>query len=542
MSETIPQPDPNHVIIHDTTLRDGAQMPRIDFDLEDRLVIAQRLSDMGVDIIEAGFPFAVEGDFEAASAIAETVEGSKISALSRTRHEDIEKAWMAIEPAKHKGGTRIHTFIGTSPTHMRDKLKMTPEQVIQEARSGVTKALEFTDDVQFSPEDASRSDFDFMMRVILEAVDAGATTINVPDTVGFAVMGEYAARLKAVKEQIDRHFGSGLVVVSAHCHDDLGWSTANSLMAVAGGARQVEATIGGIGERASNAAEEEVIANIAERPEMFGDTYTRIDTTQLTSVYREVMKRAGLPIQLNKAIVGRNAFAHEAGIHQHGVSQNVATYEHMPAGKYGQTAAEMVIAKLSGWRGVESRLKAIEIAVEPDVLKAISKLAKEASDQAGRQMADNDIEKLAAAETGDELFERYSVEDLDAQESGNVGSAKIVLVDNLTGERLQADARSPKEGAIDAIRMAVNLATGFEGDMADWEAKARESGSSAVGGIYVTVKLNGHSVQTYAEATSVNQASAAAYVEAVNMIERIKGRRQAGAPVQLPDQPFATRS
>ncbi len=524
MSETAPR-DPNYVVIHDTTLRDGAQMPRIDFDLEDRLAIAERLSGMGVDIIEAGFPFAVEGDFEAASAIAETVGGSKISALSRTRHEDIEKAWMAIEPAKDRGGTRIHTFIGTSPTHMRDKLKMTEEEVVQEVRSGVTKAREFTDDVQFSPEDASRSDFNFMMRVILEAVDAGATTINVPDTVGFAVMGEYAARLKAVKEQIDERFGEGLVVVSAHCHDDLGWSTANTLMALAAGARQVEVTVGGIGERASNTALEEVVANTSERPDMFGGIHTGIDTTKLTGVYREVMKRAGLPVQLNKAVVGRNAFAHEAGIHQHGVSQNVETYEHMRADRYGQTAAEMVIAKLSGWRGVESRLKSIGIEIAPENLKAISKKAKEMSDRLGRQMADNDIEKLAAAETGEALHDRYRIDGVDAQELHNVGSARIQLTDTASGRKLEASANSPKEGAIDAVRIAINKAIGFDGDMEDWEAKAREPGSKARGGIYVLVKRNGDSVQAYDEATSVNQASAKAYLDAINMIERIKGRQ-----------------
>lgn len=518
--------DPNQVIIYDTTLRDGAQMPRIDFNLDDRIAIAGRLAAMGVDVIEAGFPFAVEGDFEAARAIAETIEGSTISALSRTRHGDIESAWAAIEPASQRGGARIHTFIGTSDTHMKE-LGNNVSQTIASARSAVEKAKEFTDDVEFSPEDASRTPFKRMMRVILEAVDAGATTINVPDTVGFAVMGEYAKRLKTVKEQIDSRFGEGLVVVSAHCHDDLGWATANTLMAIAAGARQAEVTIGGIGERASNTPEEEVAANIKERPEAFGNVYTNIDTTQLTPVYREVMERAGLPNQLNKAVTGRNAFAHEAGIHQHKVKQNRRTYEHMDGERYGQIPAEMVLGKLSGWRGTESRLKDIGIVINPnnpddrETLKTISKRSKARSDEMGRHMADNDIEELAAEVRGETITDGVQLRDIDPQGD----TVKVWLIDG-EGELIGKAKHWSDKGNIDAARWAVNKITGFDGDIVEWGGKSKSRGSAAVAGIYVTVAQNGSQVEAYAESHDVEIASIKAYIKAINLIQRAQARME----------------
>lgn len=513
--------DPDHVVIYDTTLRDGAQMPRIDFNLEDRIAIAGRLAAMRVDVIEAGFPFAVAGDFEAARAIAETVEYSTISALSRTRQGDIESAWAAIEPASHKGGARIHTFIGTSDSHMKE-LGNNVSQTIAAARLGVTKAKEFTDDVEFSPEDASRTPFRRMMRVILEAVDAGATTINVPDTVGFAVMGEYAGRIRTVKEQIDKRFGEGLVIVSAHCHDDLGWATANTLMAIAAGARQAEVTIGGIGERASNTPEEEVVANIEERPEAFGNVYTNVDTTQLTPVYREVMERAGLPIQFNKAITGRNAFAHKAGIHQHKVKGNVRTYEHMPGERYGQRPGEMVLGKLSGWRGIESRLNDISMAIDsPELLIEISDRSKALSDKLDREMADNDIERLAAEVIGEIVpDDRIVFESINPEGQ----SVTIKLTCTPTPTTLEATASSYK-GLIDAGVKAVNQATGFTGDIEEWGGHSQSKGSDAAAGIFVTVVQNGYRVEAYAEdERGVDAASIKAYVKAINLIQRTQDR------------------
>lgn len=520
MAET-PTKDPNHVIIYDTTLRDGQQMPRIDFDLDDRIAIAKRLSDMGVDVIEAGFPFAVEGDFEAASAIAETVDGATISALSRTKDSDIERAWSAIEPANDKGGARIHTFIATSPIHMKEKLRMSPEQVIAATRSAVTKAGEFTDDIEFSPEDASRSDFKFMMRVILEAVDAGATTINVPDTVGFAVMGEYAQRIKAVKQQIDQHIGEGLVVVSAHCHDDLGWATANSLMAVAAGARQVEATIGGVGERASNTFEEEVVANIKERPEMFGNTFTKVDATQLTSVYHEVMERAELPIQLNKAVVGRNAFAHASGIHQHGVSEAVETYEHMNATDYGQVAGEMVIDSLSGWRGVENRLIAIGIEVDPEMLKTISKTSKDLAEKLGRQLSDNQIEAITAEQIGLAVEETVVYQEVSSAKVQGLVQAGVKLVVNGIEQLAVGEAQ---EGVVTAAVSAINKHLGFDGDIEHLDSFSLEQGSHSNAGAVATVTQNGHRVTAYAENSSLDDASIEAYIKAIDLIGRIEQR------------------
>ena len=523
MSEAT-KPDPNHVVIYDTTLRDGAQMPRIDFDLEDRVVIAGKLADMGVDIIEAGFPFAVEGDFEAAREIAETVDGSAVSALSRTREEDIEAAWSAIEPAKDRGGARIHTFIGTSDTHMA-AMRLDEAKLMTAVRCGVSAARAFTDNVEFSPEDASRTPFDRMMRAIFEAVDCGATTINVPDTVGFAVMEEYPERIREVKRQIDERFGEGQVVVSAHCHDDLGWATVNTLGAIAAGARQAEVTIGGIGERASNAFEEEVIANIVERPEMFGGVTTSVDTRMLTPVYKEVMQRAGLPIQLNKAITGRNAFAHEAGIHQQKMKENHKTYEHMDGESYGQIPAEMVLGKLSGWRGTESRLKDIGIVIDPErpedreILKAISKLSKARSDEMGRHMADNDIEELAAAVRGETIVDDVQLGDMEPHGD----TVKVALVDS-EGTVVGKAKHWSNKGHIDAACWAVNKITGFQGDIVEWGGKSRSRGSAATAGIYVTVAQNGNQVEAYAEDSDVDVASVKAYVKAINVIRRAQAR------------------
>ncbi len=512
--------DPSQVVIYDTTLRDGAQMPRIDFDLEDRIVIVGKLAQMGVDVIEAGFPFAVEGDFEAARAIAESVDGPTISALSRTRHSDIEAAWDAIEPASHKGGARIHTFIGTSDSHMEALGISSEAQLIEAVRSGIQKATEYTDDIEFSPEDASRTPFNRMLRVVLEAVDAGATTINIPDTVGFAVMQEYAQRIKVVKEQIEAKIGKGRVVVSAHCHDDLGWATANTMMAIAAGARQAEVTIGGIGERASNACEEEVVANIEERGDQFGGVYTNVDTSQLTPVYKEVMDRAGLPIQLNKAVVGRNAFAHEAGIHQHKMQKDRETYEHMDGEEYGQVPAEMVLGKLSGWRGVESRLKDIGITANSEMLIAISERSKARSDELGRRMADNDIEEIAAELTGEIVTD------------GVVFGSMVTSGDTVTVSLEDSEARPAgkaegvsDKGSIDAGCKAVNKMTGFAGDIVEWSGISKSRGAAAAAGIYVTVAQNGNRVEAYAEdERGVDAASIKAYIKAIGLIERSQAR------------------
>ncbi|MCY4629292.1 MAG: 2-isopropylmalate synthase, partial [bacterium] len=313
--------NPDRVVIFDTTLRDGEQSPGISLDQSEKLEIAEQLARLGVDIIEAGFPIASQGDFEAVQVIAKGVRGPVICGLSRTAHKDIDRCWEAIEAAERR---RIHVFIATSETHMRHKLRMTPEQVKAEAASAVARARGYTDDVEFSPEDASRSDFDFMCEVLQVAADSGAGTLNIPDTVGYGVPEEYAEKLRRIRRQV-----SGDYVLSTHCHNDLGLAVANSLSGVLAGARQVECAINGIGERAGNAALEEIVMAVNTRNDFFGGLEVGIRTTELHKTSRLVSRLTGYPVQYNKAVVGRNAFAHEAGIHQHGVLSERTTYEIM---------------------------------------------------------------------------------------------------------------------------------------------------------------------------------------------------------------------
>src|SRR3954463_15324019 len=320
----------DRVYIFDTTLRDGEQSPGISLDVGEKLEIADQLARLGVDIIEAGFPIASQGDFESVEAIAKSVHGPVICALSRTGFKDIDRAWEAVH---HADKSRIHVVIATSKIHMEKKLKMTPDQVKAEAAAAVARSKSYTDDVEFSPEDAYRSDPDFMCEVCQLAVDNGATTLNIPDTVGFAVPDDFGKLIKYVIETVKGEF-----VVSTHCHNDLGLAVANSLAGVSNGARQVECAINGLGERAGNAALEEVVMAIRTRPDYFEGITVNTKSDELARTSRLVSRLTGYHVQFKKAVVGRNAFAPEAGIHQHGVLADKATYEVMDASSVGQEA------------------------------------------------------------------------------------------------------------------------------------------------------------------------------------------------------------
>jgi len=316
------------VRIFDTTLRDGEQSPGISLDVAEKLEIADQLARLGVDVIEAGFPIASDGDFESVEAIAKSVRGPIITGLSRTGFKDVDRAWEAV---RHSDKPRIHVFIATSKIHMEKKLRMTPEQVKHEAQAAVARAKGYLDDVEFSPEDGYRSDPDFMCEVCQIAVDNGATTINIPDTVGFAVPEDYGKLIRYVIDTV-----KGEYLVSTHCHNDLGLAVANSLAGVANGARQVECAINGLGERAGNAALEEVVMAIRTRRDYFGDVDVNVRSEELARTSRLVARMTGYHVQYNKAVVGRNAFAHEAGIHQHGVLEDRETYEIIDASTVGQ--------------------------------------------------------------------------------------------------------------------------------------------------------------------------------------------------------------
>jgi 2-isopropylmalate synthase len=401
---------PDHVKIFDTTLRDGEQSPGISLDVGEKLEIAEQLARLGVDVIEAGFPIASQGDFEAVEAIAKAVRGSTIAGLSRTAFSDVDRAWEAV---RHAERPRIHIFIATSPIHMKKKLRMTEDQVKEETAAAVARASGYCDDVEFSPEDGSRSDADFLVEVCQLAVDNGATTLNIPDTVGYGVPEEYAGLIRYVIERIRGEF-----VVSTHCHNDLGLAVANSLAGVAAGARQVECAINGLGERAGNAALEEVVMALRTRSDYFGHVETTVRTEELARTSRLVSRLTGYPVQYNKAIIGRNAFAHEAGIHQHGVLEDRETYEIIDASSVGQEAAQIVLGKHSGRHAFSDSLDKMGLHVQGDALNQAFTRFKELADRKV-QITEADLEAIVAEEIGLASVHRFAIASLELRGGTN---------------------------------------------------------------------------------------------------------------------------
>lgn len=365
------------VTIFDTTLRDGEQAPGIALDPDQKVTIAHQLSRLGVDVIEAGFPVSSPGDFEAVSRIAREVSGPVIAALARAQASDIDRAWQALRQAERP---RIHVFLATSPIHMEHKLRMTPEDVLTAVKSNVARAREYTDNVEYSPEDATRSDPDFVMTVCRAAVDAGATTINLPDTVGYATPGDYAALITRAVAEVKGALDD--VVISTHCHNDLGLAVANSLAAVGAGARQVEGAINGIGERAGNTSTEEVVMALNVRQDTFG-VVVGVTTEHLYETSRVVAEKTGYPVQYNKAVVGRNAFAHESGIHQHGVLRERTTYEIMDPTAVGFAGSSIVMGKHSGRAAFKHALNELGVALNPSTFEAAFARMKDVADQTG---------------------------------------------------------------------------------------------------------------------------------------------------------------
>jgi 2-isopropylmalate synthase len=501
----------DRVIIFDTTLRDGEQSPGISLDVGEKLEIAEQLARLGVDYIEAGFPIASQGDFEAVHAIAQTIEGPTICGLSRTAHKDIDRCWEAIEPA---ASPRIHTFIATSPTHMQFKLKMSPEQVLAEAASAVARAREYTDDVEFSPEDASRSDFDFMCDVLQAAIDNGAGTLNIPDTVGFATPVEWAERIRAIRERV-----SGDYVISTHCHNDLGLAVANSLAAVQAGARQVECTINGIGERAGNAAMEEIVMAINTRPDTYVGLRVDIRTQELAKSSRIVSRLTGYPVQYNKAVVGRNAFAHEAGIHQHGMLNERTTYEIMDPAAVGQGESKLVLGKHSGRAAFRDALQKLGHDIHGDALNAAFTRFKELADRKV-QLNDADLEALAIEEIGGSVHHAYEFVSLEVR-GGTASTPTADLVMRVEGEEVAVTCEG--DGMVDASCSAVKLATGAEGRMTDYNVTSVTGGVDALADVALTFEgADGVKVSGRGLSTDVVEASARAFIGALNKIARIR--------------------
>src|SRR6516162_7587656 len=380
----------DRLIIFDTTLRDGEQSPGASMNLAEKLEIAHALKDLGVDVIEAGFPIASPGDFEAVRAIARQVEGPTICGLARCNPEDIDRAWEALRETPR---ARIHVFLATSAIHREFKLRMAKEEIVRRAVEGVQRAREYCDDIEFSPEDAARTELDFLAEVVERAIEAGATTVNIPDTVGYAVPSQYAAAIRHLKQTVR---GIDKAVISVHCHNDLGLAVANSLAALMEGARQVECTINGLGERAGNCALEEVVMAVKTRADFFG-LQTRINTRRLCPTSRLVSHVTGIPVQRNKAIVGQNAFAHEAGIHQDGMLKERSTYEIMNPEDVGLARTELVLGKHSGRHALRERVRDLGYHLDEAQLQKVFEAFKALADHK-KVIYDADIEALAEAQ------------------------------------------------------------------------------------------------------------------------------------------------
>lgn len=496
------------LIIFDTTLRDGEQSPGASMTQEEKIRIALMLEKMRVDVIEAGFPIASPGDFTSVNAIAKIIKDSTICGLSRALEKDIDRAAEAIKPAN---SGRIHTFIATSPIHMQNKLRMTPDQVVEQTAFAVKRARNYTDDVEFSCEDAGRSEFDFLCRVIETAIDAGARTINIPDTVGYQIpqlFGEIVGKLIHTIPNADK------AVFSVHCHNDLGLAVGNSLSAILNGARQVECTINGLGERAGNASLEEIVMAVRTRPDVF-PVETRLDTTHIVPTSRLVSSITGFPVQPNKAIVGANAFAHESGIHQDGVLKHRETYEIMRAQDVGWTDNKIVLGKHSGRNAFRTRLQelGIELASEEELNTAFSRF-KDLADRK-HDIFDEDLMVLmmdARSAQEDVKYELISSHVCSA--TGESPEARVTL--KVDGHERTAAVIGG--GPVDAVYKAIEAIVGESASLALYSVNNITSGTDSQGEVTVRLEKGGRIIHGHGADTDIVIASAKAYVEAWNKL------------------------
>ena len=461
--------------IFDTTLRDGEQSPGASLNVEEKLVIARQLERLGVDVIEAGFPISSPGDFESVKLIAESLDGPTICGLARARKEDIEAAGQALEKA---ASSRIHVFIATSNLHMDKKLKMSREEVLKMAVNSVELARQFTDDVEFSPEDASRSDMDFMCDVIEAAINAGATTINIPDTVGYAMPIEIGERVRYVKEKVP---ASNDIMLSIHCHNDLGVAVANSLSAMQAGCDQIECTINGIGERAGNASLEEIVMALKMRQDVY-EVETGINTEELWSTSRLVSNLTGIEVQRNKAIVGENAFAHEAGIHQHGVISDRRTYEIMSAKEVGWHGTQLVIGKHSGVHAIEKILERRGYDLNREQLHEVRTRVKDAADRE-KSIEEEDVVAFAT-EVLNELDSEEQVLSLEEVSvmTGNGFTASATIKLKINEEELIGTGTGvgPVDASSHALQEILSAHFGPELELSDYGLKAITGGTNAL--------------------------------------------------------------
>lgn len=500
----------NRILIFDTTLRDGEQSPGASMNTAEKLRLAVQLEKLGVDIIEAGFPAASDGDFDAVSKIAEKLKGPEIAGLARTSKQDIDRAWGAIQ---HASKPRIHTFIATSDIHLEYKLKMSRDEVVQATVDAVRYAKSLTQNVEFSAEDGSRSDRDFLCKVFEAAVGAGATTINLPDTVGYAVPEEFTDLIKYVIAHTPNLHEA---VLSVHCHNDLGLATSNTISALNAGARQAEVTINGIGERAGNTSLEEVIMALHTRPNYF-PLSTGIKTDQIYPTSRLVSMITGIMVQPNKAIVGANAFAHEAGIHQDGVLKNPMTYEIMKPETIGLSTNKLVLGKHSGRHALRSRLKEMGYDLSDEELKIVFKKFKELSDKK-KNLVDEDLEVIVTESL-------LRTKDIFQLEYLHVSSGTTVLP--MASVQLLINGRSVRgagygNGPIDAVFESIAKLAGTESELLRFSVSAITGGTDAQGEVTVRLKENGLIALGIGADPDIITASAKAYINGLNRMEYLK--------------------
>jgi 2-isopropylmalate synthase len=513
--------DADRVLIFDTTLRDGEQSPGISLNKQEKLEIAHQLARLGVDVIEAGFPIASPGDFESVQAIAREVEGPVICGLARTSKQDVEAAWNAIRDSERP---RIHTFISTSDIHIEHQLQTTREDVKGQARAAVAQAKDYTDTVEFSPMDATRAEPEYTAEVIQIAIDEGATTINIADTVGYTMPHEFTAYLERLYELVPDLRD---VVLSVHCHDDLGLAVANSFAGLLAGARQVECAINGIGERAGNASLEEIVMLLRVRHPSIG-LDTAINTQEIARTSRLVSRLTGYPVQPNKAIVGRNAFAHESGIHQDGVLKERETYEIMDATTVGLQSNSIVLGKHSGRHALRQALEEMGFEIDGAALNTAFKRFKEIADRK-KSVTAMDLEALVTDELREEV-PGYALESFDVEASSQRPPHARVSVRLPDGS--VASGRFTGDGPIDAVFQAINVASGVSPTLSEFTIGAVTEGQDALGEVSVVLELGGVTGAGQGVSTDIIDAAARAYVRALSVAV---ARSHADGAIGLPE-------
>lgn len=493
------------IIIFDTTLRDGEQSPGCSMNTKEKLDLARQLEKLQVDVIEAGFPIASEDDFEAVKLVSQKIRTPIIAGLARARDIDIDRAWEALKEAERP---RIHTFIATSDIHLKYKLKMTKKEILEAISAAVKRAKRYTDDVEFSPEDAGRTEQDFLCKVTEVAIAAGATTINIPDTVGYAIPWEFEARISNLMNRVPN---VDQAVISVHCHNDLGLAVANSLAAVKAGAGQVECTINGIGERAGNASLEEVVMSIRTRRDLF-DEETSIKTEEIFKTSRLLTNLTGIPVQPNKAIVGGNAFAHEAGIHQDGVLKEKLTYEIMTPESVGLTQ-RLVLGKHSGRHAIRKRLSELGFDLSEQDLNKTFVRFKALADKK-KEVFDDDLVALVEDEVST-VPETYFLDYL--QFTSGTGIIPTAMVRVRKEDQVYLES-GWGDGPVDAAYHAIDSITGIPGRLKEYSIRAVTGGKDALGEVMVTIEANGHTVVGRGTSTDVIEASVRAYINAINKV------------------------